>query len=132
MAIFPLWDGEKKNAHKKYVLHSKAAKKLNVQNGIKNRLTLLFKELWEFETFQFSQRKGWFLQREFVYSNLPTVGKFKKRRKKALVAFCSIKIQKYLALRLKKFHTKNTFLHTETSKKLNIQKWCQKSSNSII
>ena len=45
MAIFPLWDGEKKNAHKKYVLHSKAAKKLNVQNGIKNRLTLLFKEL---------------------------------------------------------------------------------------
>ena len=45
MAIFPLWDGEKKNGDKKYVLHSKAAKKLNVQNGIKNRLTLLFKEL---------------------------------------------------------------------------------------
>ena len=29
-------------------------------------------------------------------------------------------------------YTKKTFLHPETSKKVNAQKWCQKPSNSII
>ena len=122
MAIFPLWDGEKK-MHTKNMFYIPKQQKNSMSKMVLKIVSRYYLRSYEhLKHFNFLREKDDFCRENLFTAIYLRLVNLKREEKKALVAFCSIKIQKYLALRLKKFHTKNMFLHAETSKKLNIKK----------